>query len=232
MKFKDYKDLLQLSPKSRTILTILMFPEIKTIKKGKLKVYKKTINETEINPEDYPIVEFQEIIKIMSRVNKMVKNKKCSPLKRTNFYNFKYKLIRIILEEHKSYISEITDEGEYYCFRILDNYFHQPKTNFGELKIKTDYQKEYIKPENENIEFDNRLYYQFIINILILLDKRELSLNEIARDEVWMVTKIYTKNLYQEFFGLYSSREKACETILKEGETPDYKFKLSKETIK
>ena len=76
MKFKDYKDLLQLSPKSRTILTILMFPEIKTIKKGKLKVYKKTINETEINPEDYPIVEFQEIIKIMSRVNKMVKNKK------------------------------------------------------------------------------------------------------------------------------------------------------------
>lgn len=233
MLFKDYKEYLSLSSNSKCLLTLLMFPNTRNAKKKHKYTNKKLANETEIDPEDYPIVEIPELIVIMSRVNKMVKNKEmCKSFERINFYDLKHKLIKLILEDHRNYISEIADEGNYYCFSICNHNFHQPKTNFGELKIKTDISREYREPINTEINFDSKLYFQFIINALILVDERSSSLNERSRDEVWMITKIYTKDLSKEFFGLYGTLEKANNAILEEGETKDYKFKVTKEIIR
>ena len=233
MLFKDYKEYLSLSSSSKCLLTLLMFPNTKKAKKKHKSTNKKLANKTEIDPEDYPIVEIPELIVIMSKVNKMVKNKElCDSFERINFYDLKHKLIKLILEDHKNYISEIADEGNYYCFSICNHNFHQPKTNFGELKIKTDISREYQEPIETEIDFDSKLYFQFIINALILVDERSSSLNERSRDEVWMVTKIYTEDLSKEFFGLYGTLEKANYAILEEGETKDYKFKVTKEIIK
>ena len=233
MLFKDYKEYLSLSSSSKCLLTLLMFPNTKKAKKKHKSTNKKLANKTEIDPEDYPIVEIPELIVIMSKVNKMVKNKElCDSFERINFYDLKHKLIKLILEDHKNYISEIADEGNYYCFSICNHNFHQPKTNFGELKIKTDISREYQEPIETEIDFDSKLYFQFIINALILVDERSSSLNERSRDEVWMVTKIYTEDLSKEFFGLYGTLEKANNAILEEGETKDYKFKVTKEIIK
>lgn len=169
----------------------------------------------------------------MSKVNKMIKNKEmCKGFERTNFYDLKHKLIKLILDDHKNYISEIADEGDYYCFSTCNHNFHQPKTNFGELRIKSDVQREYREPINTEVDFDSKLYFQFIINALILVDERSSSLNERSRNEVWMVTKIYTEDLSKEFFGLYGTLEKANNAVLEEGETKDYKFKVTKEIIK
>ena len=233
MLFKDYKEYLSLSSSSKCLLTLLMFPNTKKAKKKHKSTNKKLANKTEIDPEDYPIVEIPELIVIMSKVNKMVKNKElCDSFERINFYDLKHKLIKLILEDHKNYISEIADEGNYYCFSICNHNFHQPKTNFGELKIKTDISREYQEPIETEIDFDSKLYFQFIINALILVYERSSSLNERSRDEVWMVTKIYTEDLSKEFFGLYGTLEKANNAILEEGETKDYKFKVTKEIIK
>ena len=62
MLFKDYKEYLSLSQDSKCLLTLLMFPDTRTSKKKGKNANKKLANETEIDPEDYPIVEIPELI--------------------------------------------------------------------------------------------------------------------------------------------------------------------------
>ena len=97
-----------------------------------------------------------DMLSLMSLVNKMVKDKiNCTNRHRNRFYTLKHNVIKRLLEFNL--LDEIVDNGNYYLFRINGYEFHQSKDYFRNVNIVTDKKEEY-KPVKNEVVFDYDKY--------------------------------------------------------------------------
>lgn len=113
--------------------------------------------------------EFKEgsILEKMVICNKMVKSGSCPNNVRNNFYHKKKHFFKCIYERFPKML-EITDQGEYYSFKINGFEFHQLKSCWPELK--GDYPKKEYSKSLESMEYDNNAFIDFCLSYFTIND--------------------------------------------------------------
>lgn len=141
------------------------------------------------------------MIGLMSLVNKMVKDKdNCPSRYRNRFYSLKHKVIKRLNE--CGIVDEIIDNGSYYLFKINGYEFHQNKLFFKNDNIEANKVEEYT-PSNHNITFNYDTYklamstMAFFVNSYYIFDKRIIEKKMMKVGDVDKCKKELIELLYQ-----------------------------------
>jgi hypothetical protein len=121
------------------------------------KVFKGMVRDV---PEDD-----EELIQLLSEVNKGVKDPECPRNLKNKFYVFKHKFLVYCLS--KNLVKEIIESDSFYKFVLGDYSFHQPKSYFKEpLEINGE---EAYEPEGSVLPFSRELYDAVLLGIILKL---------------------------------------------------------------
>ena len=121
------------------------------------KVFKGMVRDI---PEDD-----EELIQLLSEVNKGVKDPECPKNLRNKFYVFKHKFLVYCLS--KNLVKEVIGSTDHYKFVIGEYSFHQPKSYFKEpLEINGE---ENYESERSGLPFSKELYDAVLLGIILKL---------------------------------------------------------------
>ena len=116
--------------------------------------------------KDYAIPE--NVVELMIKVNRMVKDKSCPNNFKNRFYYYKHKLIKKFISEGR--VSEIYGEGDCYSMVIDGRYcVHQLRSNFP-VSLTVNGEREYSRSETYEI-FDKKTFDDFQIAAIYYLAK-------------------------------------------------------------
>jgi hypothetical protein len=144
--------------KRRSVLSL--YQETKAGVQISMKVFKDKYQDV---PEDD-----EELIQLLSEVNKGVKDPECPKNLRNKFYVFKHKFLIYCLS--RNLVKEIIESENHYKFVLGDYSFHQPKSYFKET-LEVSGEEEYI-PEKSELPFSKDLYDSVLLGIILKLPMR------------------------------------------------------------
>ena len=101
----------------------------------------------------------ENLLDLMTTINKMVKHESCPNNLRNRFYNQKKTVIRYLLRDGR--VSDIYGQGDYYALLVDGKYpFHQPRPFLNHLNFEVKGEQEY-KSDGISIPFDKKTYDDF-----------------------------------------------------------------------
>jgi hypothetical protein len=107
----------------------------------------------------------EELVQLLSEVNKRVKDPSCPNNLKNKFYVFKHKFLTYCLS--LGLVSEVIESPGFYKFVLGDYSFHQPKSYFKE-PLEVNGEEEY-KPEKSDLLFSRDLYDSVLLGIILKL---------------------------------------------------------------
>ena len=111
-------------------------------------------------PEDF-IIPQENLLDLMTEVNRMVKDPSCPNNIRNRFYNQKKSVLRKMVQTGR--VSDIWGEGDYYAMLADGKYpFHQPKPYFAHMDFEVEGERPYV-PGDDPAPFDAKTYRDFEI---------------------------------------------------------------------
>lgn len=119
---------------------------------------------------DIKLPDIDNVLEMVSRLNKEVKHPTCPNNLRNRFYQKKKLFIKHLL--HKKLVNKIIESENYYCFIVGEYSFHQPKVYFPNGIKDIDGIEEYVPIESE-IPFSMDDYKNCMMGILYLLINKE-----------------------------------------------------------
>lgn len=142
-----------------------------------------------------------DMIGLMSLVNKMVKDKdNCPSRYRNRFYSLKHKVIKRL--NKCGIVDEVIDNGNYYLFKINGYEFHQNKLFFKNNNVETSKVEEYT-PSIHNVTFDYDTYklamstMAFFVNSYYSFDKCVIEKKMMKVGDIDKCKKELIEILYQ-----------------------------------
>lgn len=122
--------------------------------------------------EGYKIPE--NIVELLVKVNRMVKDKSCPHNYMNRFYRYKHSVIKRLILEGR--VSEIYGEGDCYSMLIDGKYgVHQLRSNFPE-PLTVIGEREYTREENSE-EFDKKTFDDFQLAAIYYIAKTNKKFN-------------------------------------------------------
>ena len=111
----------------------------------------------------------ENVLELMSVVNRMVKDKNCPHNLRNRFYNYKTSIMRNLSRMER--VSDVYDEGNYLSMTVDSKYvFHQLKTCCVNLPLEIVGEREYENTQTP-LPFDEKVYREFQISAIYFLGK-------------------------------------------------------------
>lgn len=125
-----------------------------------MKVFKDLYQDV---PEDD-----EELVQLLSEVNKRIKDPACPNNLKNKFYVFKHKFLTYCLS--RNLVTEVIESSGFYKFVLGDYSFHQPKSYFKE-PLEVSGTEEY-NPERSDLLFSLELYNAVLLGIILKLPMR------------------------------------------------------------